>query len=66
MTVAAKKGNGQRGPSPLSDRTQQRVLSDLLRRADAGDTAAAESLLRLGMIGGKASASGPADRRPEA
>jgi len=38
----------ERGPSPLSGRTRRRLLGSLLRRADAGDVAAAEALVRLG------------------
>lgn len=32
---------------PLSVRTRRRLLRDLLRRADAGEVAAAEALVRL-------------------
>lgn len=40
---------GQHGALPLSQRTQRRLLSELLHRADRGDVAAAEALVRLGM-----------------
>lgn len=36
-----------RACSPLSARTRRRLLRDLLRRAEAGDTSAAEALVRL-------------------
>jgi hypothetical protein len=39
----------ERGPSPLSGSTRQRLLASLLRWANAGDVAAAEALIRIGL-----------------
>ncbi len=40
---------GEHGCQPLSQRTQRRLLSELLRRAGAGDVACSEALVTLGM-----------------
>jgi len=50
----------ERGPSPLSGRTRRRLLASLLRRADAGDVAAAAELVRLGMDRDRARRANPA------
>ncbi len=46
LAVAAKRRRGQHSASPLSSATRQRVLTGLLARAEAGDVAAAEALVR--------------------
>jgi len=45
----AKRAPGQHGAAPLSERTRRRLLRQLLDRATAGDVAAAEALVRLGL-----------------
>ncbi len=52
----------ERGPSPLSVRTRRKLLSELHRRAIAGEVAAMESLVRLS-IGRRTS---PAEERQAA
>lgn len=47
-----KRPRGNHGPMPLSAVTRKRLLSALLARADAGDTAAAEALVRLSILRG--------------
>jgi hypothetical protein len=42
-----RRGRGQHGAVPLSVATRRRLLAGLLRRAEAGDSAAAEALVRL-------------------
>jgi hypothetical protein len=49
---------GQHGASPLSTATRRRLLADLLRRAEAGDAAAAAALVRLSIEAGRAPKSG--------
>jgi hypothetical protein len=44
---ARKREPGSHGAWPLSDATRRRLLSFLLREADSGNVAAAESLVRL-------------------
>ena len=48
----------ERGASPLSATTRRRLLADLLRRAEAGDAAAAAVLVRLSIEAGRAPKSG--------
>lgn len=40
---------GPRGPRPLSDATRRKLLAGLMAKADAGDVAAAEALVRLSL-----------------
>jgi hypothetical protein len=47
MTPAMSSRRRERGPSPLSARTRRKLLSDLHRRALAGDAAAAGVLIKL-------------------
>jgi hypothetical protein len=42
-----KRRPGEHGSMPLSRRTRQKVLADLLRRAEEGDTNAAAALIML-------------------
>jgi hypothetical protein len=42
-----RRQSRERGCSPLSVATRQRLLAELLRRAEAGDAAAAAVLVRL-------------------
>jgi hypothetical protein len=46
---AARRRGGQRGAKPLSASTRCKLLADLLARAERGDVAAAESLVRLSL-----------------
>ncbi len=48
MTTGRRRG--RHGPSPLSGATRRRLLAAMLARAEAGDNAAAEALVRLGML----------------
>ncbi len=48
MPRSNNQGTRQPLPRPLSVATRRRLLAGLLKRAEAGDTAAAESLIRLG------------------
>jgi hypothetical protein len=43
----AKRRPGEHGHLPLLRRTRQKVLADLLRRAEEGDTNAAAALVML-------------------
>jgi hypothetical protein len=45
----AKRKPGEHGALPLSKRTRQRLLVDLLQRAESGDIAAAAELIKLGI-----------------
>jgi hypothetical protein len=47
--LEAKRGTGQRGRHPLSAATRKRVLAGLMQRAEGGDAAAAEALVRLSL-----------------
>jgi hypothetical protein len=47
MSAAMSSRRRERGPSPLSGRTRRKLLSDLHRRALAGDAAAAGVLIKL-------------------
>jgi hypothetical protein len=47
--TAPKRGGRRPGGLPLSPPTRRRLLAELLTRADQGDTAAAESLIRLSL-----------------
>ena len=44
-----KRRPGEHGPMPLSRKTRQRLLMDLLQRAESGDVAAAAELIKLGI-----------------
>jgi hypothetical protein len=46
---ATRRRGGQRGAKPLSASTRCNLLADLLARAERGDVAAAESLVRLSL-----------------
>lgn len=48
-TSPPRRGRGQHGAVPLSAATRKRLLAGLLRRAEGGDSAAAEALIRLSM-----------------
>jgi len=50
------EGRGQHGVYPLSGCTRTRLLAGLLQRAESGDVAAAEVLIRLGAEAGCVSA----------
>lgn len=65
MTEGAgiKRQRGQHGPLPLSLATRRRMLARLLAKAEAGDVAAAEALVRLS-ITAKAADDSPARRDP--
>ena len=41
------RGVHERGPAPLSAKTRRRLLNSLLQRAENGDIAASEALIRL-------------------
>ena len=43
----SRRRPGEHGALPLSKRTRQRMLADLMRRADGGDTNAAATLVLL-------------------
>ncbi len=43
----AKRGHGQHGTLPLSRASRRRLLGRLVARADQGDVAACEALVRL-------------------
>jgi hypothetical protein len=47
MTSAMSSRRRERGPSPLSARTRRKLLSDLHRRALAGDAVASGVLIKL-------------------
>jgi hypothetical protein len=50
MSLATpRRGRGEHGAWPLSAATRRRLLAALLRRAESGDAAAAETLIRLSM-----------------
>ena len=51
-------GGGQRRPPPLAKSTRRRLLAGLLDRAQTGDVAAAEALIRLGMAADEAARKG--------
>jgi hypothetical protein len=55
-----KRGIGQHGRHPLSAATRKRVLAGLMERAEGGDVAAAEALVRLSL---SAEATAPKDSR---
>ncbi len=59
--AVGKRARGQRGVEPLSGATRRRMLAALMRRAEAGDGAAAEALVRLSLtregMAGQAAAS---------
>jgi len=48
-TAPLPRGRGRHGAVPLSAATRRRLLAGMLRRAEAGDAAAAETLIRLSL-----------------
>ncbi|MBW6397030.1 hypothetical protein KPL78_04180 [Roseomonas sp. HJA6] len=48
MSGASSPPPGRKARGPLSAATRRRLLADLLARAEGGDVAAAEALIRLG------------------
>lgn len=58
----AKRGAGQQGWHPLSAATRKRVLAGLMQRAEDGDAASAEALVRLSLSVEATAAKGPRHR----
>lgn len=50
MAGSAARRPGQHGVHPLSRTTRRRILASITARAEAGDLAAAEVLVRLSLL----------------
>ncbi|GGJ04635.1 hypothetical protein GCM10011320_09410 [Neoroseomonas lacus] len=61
-TTSTQGGGGQRRPTPLAKSTRRHLLAGLLDRAQIGDVAGAEALIRLGLTADAAAQKGPRRR----